>query len=255
MHNVVVDDVLAPHRQAEMAEVGGALAGFEPTKVLVEAPRGHPYLSKYDSYVRGEQRLERNEIQQIGFRVASLCGLTEVVGIDVPGEFWNPRIDELSETDAGIAAILAELDQVGKAGVEEQQRLLATSTLAVVLREMNTQAAGAKLLLDYLAYLPRIVTKDEYLGADVTANWYRRNLHIFAELLSEAGNGQRLLVIFGAGHVPVLRYLIEGSTLFSTHEVADYLGPLLRGSPRTTEENYGSRPRSEPSCAGEHQRW
>lgn len=229
MHNLVVDDVLAPHRQAEMAEVGYALAAFEPTKVLVEAPRGHPYLSKYDLYVRGEQELERSEIQQIGFRVASLCGLTEVIGIDVPGEFWNPRIDELSETDAGIAAILAELDQLGKSGVEEHQQLLATSTLAGVLRGMNTPAALANLLLDYLAYLPRIVTKDEYLGADVTANWYRRNLHIFAELLSEAGGAQKLLVIFGAGHVPVLRHLIEGSTLFSIHEVADYLDPQERG--------------------------
>ena len=223
-HNVVVDDVLSPVRQAELAELGEALAAFRPTKVLVEAPRGHPHLDKYRRYLDGSHQLERNEIQQIGFRVASLCGLERVVGIDVSDEFWDPRIDELAQTDPKTKATLTALNQLGEAHVGEGQRVLAEGTMSDVLQAINSPAAVAQDLLPYLAYLPFIRTQEEFIGADVVANWYRRNLRIFAELLLEAAGGERLLVVFGAGHIPLLRHFAEGSGLFTIHEVADVLG-------------------------------
>ena len=223
MANTVVDDVLSAHRQEELAAVGAGLARFAPTKVLVEAPRGHRILAKYASYVAGEHELGRNEIEQIGFRVAALCGLKEVSGVDVGDDFWDPRIDELAQMNPRVADVMAELAQLGAAHVEEAQGVLARSTLSEVLLEMNTSSAISAGLVPYLAYLARIRGDGDYLGSDVVANWYRRNLRIFSELLTEAGEGERLLIIFGGGHVPVLQHFIEGSQLFSLHQLSEYL--------------------------------
>ena len=67
---------------------------------------------------------------------------------------------------------------------------------------------------------------DEYPGADhVTGWWYNRNLRIFANIRRIAEPGDRILVIIGAGHVPILRHAFRASPEFRLIEVADILAP------------------------------
>src|SRR5438132_249999 len=68
--NMQADDVLAPKRQAEVAQVIAALEKFHPTKIAVEADvysDGTP--KRYADYLAGKHELTRNEIEQIGFRL------------------------------------------------------------------------------------------------------------------------------------------------------------------------------------------
>ena len=60
---------------------------------------------------------------------------------------------------------------------------------------------------------------------DVITAWYNRNLRIFANLqrITEPP-GERLLVVYGAGHIPILRHCVEASPEYDLVEVADYLG-------------------------------
>lgn len=224
MHNAVIDDVLSEHRQRELIAVAEDLARFEPTKVLVEhePDQTEAVGELFAEYVAGTRELGRGEIEQIGFRVARLKGLAGVVGIDVGGDFWDSRIDELAATDPEVALALDEMQTYGGAKTAEEEQLLASSTMAAVFRQMNTPSAIQEMLLPYFAFIAPI-KGDGYPGADVVANWYRRNLHIFANLVHESGPGQRLLVVFGQGHIPVLRHFIEASGEFVISEVADYL--------------------------------
>jgi hypothetical protein len=69
--NMQVDDVLAPRRQAEIAEVIAVLKKFRPTKIAIEAAWDNDALLKrYTDYVDGKYQLSRNETEQIGFRLA-----------------------------------------------------------------------------------------------------------------------------------------------------------------------------------------
>jgi hypothetical protein len=43
------------------------------------------------------------------------------------------------------------------------------------------------------------------------ANWYRRNLHIFANIARVAQPGERVLVIMGSGHGTLLRQFVDES--------------------------------------------
>src|SRR4051812_39814607 len=73
--NSNVDDVLAPKRQAEIAQLIEVLKTFRPTKIAVEREAGDARITKdYNDYVAGTHQLTRNEIEQIGFRLARELG-------------------------------------------------------------------------------------------------------------------------------------------------------------------------------------
>src|SRR5687768_6035270 len=91
--NSKVDDVLAPKRQAEIAEVVAVLKRFQPTKIAVERNAGDQRIKKdYAAYLAGTHELTRNEIEQLGFRLAKELGHTEVYAVDADGEFPHMRL-------------------------------------------------------------------------------------------------------------------------------------------------------------------
>src|SRR5579885_1274193 len=88
LHNLRGDDVLLEPRQRELARVADALLAFHPDKVAVETPapgRAPAQVDKYTLYRDGTLGPERNEVVQLGFRLAARAGLREVWGIDAPG--------------------------------------------------------------------------------------------------------------------------------------------------------------------------
>ena len=92
--NVQVDDVLVAKRQAELAAIAKALARFEPTEVMVEWPAAMTN-ERYASYRADKLPPSRNEVVQLGFRLAALRELERVRGIDVGGEFpFDPAHQE-----------------------------------------------------------------------------------------------------------------------------------------------------------------
>ena len=83
-------------------------------------------------------------------------------------------------------------------------------------------------LKDHQAYLTENVLEgagDNYLGADEVARQYRRNLRIFSNVydLTDFDNEERLLLIYGSGHVWQLRQFFNDSPDFYYVEPNDYL--------------------------------
>ena len=82
------DDVLAPRRQAEIAQVVEVLKAFRPTKIAVEARfSDRSTQRRYTEYLAGEHEPTRNEIDQLGFRLAQELGHQAVYPVDVFGDF------------------------------------------------------------------------------------------------------------------------------------------------------------------------
>ncbi len=64
-----------------------------------------------------------------------------------------------------------------------------------------------------------------WLGADLLSKWYERNIRIFANLQRITRPGDRVLVLFGSGHAPILRELIQHDPRLRLVEPRDYLPP------------------------------
>ena len=96
--------MLAPKRQAEIAAVTDALQRFHPTRVAVELAGGaHDRTLRRLS--RRYARALRNEVVQLGFRLAQASGLAAVDGIDVDGEFPYEAVDAFAKQH-GQSALL-----------------------------------------------------------------------------------------------------------------------------------------------------
>src|SRR5262247_3015905 len=61
--NLKADDVLAPKRQAEIAQLVEVLKRFQPTKIAVESEQGSDRVTKhYADYLAGKYALTGNEL-------------------------------------------------------------------------------------------------------------------------------------------------------------------------------------------------
>src|SRR5205814_10401321 len=76
MHNMKVDSVLTPAKQAELADVASRLAKFHPTKIAVEALSDRPDFvnNKFDGLTAETLSKDPDERSQIELRLAHHLG-------------------------------------------------------------------------------------------------------------------------------------------------------------------------------------
>jgi hypothetical protein len=222
--NAHVDDVLAPARQGEIAAIVDALAAYRPTRVVVEFPvaRQSELDQRYAAYRAGTYTLTRDESDQIGLRLAAKLDLPRVYAGD-----WNgmPPGDEASmdwdayATRTGKTAVVAAIRDPRTAEVQD----LANTPLPALLARLNTADALAARNRRYFDYA-MLGDDAEAPGANWTANWYGRNLRIFARLVRIAdARDDRVLVVYGAGHAPLLRQFADQSGAFLVIDPVPYL--------------------------------
>jgi hypothetical protein len=223
--NAEIDDVLVPRRQAEIDAVVDGLVQFEPTRVAVEllADRARAVHDSYRAYRDEGAPLRSGEAEQIGFRLAAKLGLDTVDAIDVMDDFWVPAVESVVEADVEAAAHFAALQQEAEADARATEEQLATGSIGEALRAANTPQARRRDLRPYLDHVIRIAAGDDHPGAEMAANWYRRNFKIAANLCDVAQPGDRVIVIYGASHIPVLEHVFD---LMSGYALVDTLSFL-----------------------------
>jgi hypothetical protein len=229
--NVEADDVLAPRRQAELAELAASLARFAPTKIAVEAPYSdrRSLNARYARYLAGDHTLSRNEIEQIGFRLAKMLGHTAIHPIDYPMMMSGLRYDELDFAARRPAAPASPSDaavEVPKPRqLTEDELRLRRVTITENLRRANDPEQFERNHAGYFVnFLPDEDPVVLYSGADRMTNWYKRNFRMFSNLVRVTDlENDRVLLIVGSGHLQILRDLARHAPYFCLEEPAGYL--------------------------------
>ncbi len=62
-----------------------------------------------------------------------------------------------------------------------------------------------------------------YAGAEMVAKWYERNLKIFSNIQRLAATYERIFIIYGAGHLQILRDLINADSNLKLVDIDRYL--------------------------------
>lgn len=202
-----VDDVLASRRQAEIAELVAVLEEFQPTKIAVEAAfyDADEIASRYDAYLNGEAELTSNERQQIGFRLAKRLGHSTVYAVDADGEFPFPRLQDYAKARGHEEEFAALMDDLGDRA-DAWSAYLASHTVLEALLHMNSdEYAVESLAFDYRQ--ANLGEPWNWAGPDLVSDWFRRNMRIYGNVLNLIESpDERILVIFGAGHLGWLRH-------------------------------------------------
>lgn len=202
-------DVMKPEQQKYLQELSQRVAGFKPTRVLLEYPVANDAAmnQRYHDYLAGKYELRVNEIYQLGFRIARLAGLKQVNGFDErdspsDGRLWEYLPKEEPETMKKLERLIAELSM----RFEREHRTL---SLAEILRRSNS-AEEDRANKDFYIMLNAVGAGNrKFIGADAAAQWWQRNFRMYANVQLHAAAGERVLVIAGSGHTAILRDLLR----------------------------------------------
>ncbi len=221
--NMQADDVLAPKRQAEIAQLIEVLKRFRPTKIAVERDVWDNRIPKdYADYVAGKHELTRNEIEQIGVRLAKELGHKTVYPVDVDGEFPFQRVVNYAKASGRSKELDAMMGETG-AMVKAQGQYLASHSVLETLLYMN---ADAKVAEDVGFYYRQAHFGEpgDWAGADLVSDWFRRNVRIYSNVarLADSPN-ERVLAIFGAGHLGWLRHDVLSDPTLRLRKLAEFV--------------------------------
>jgi Family of unknown function (DUF5694) len=226
--NAKVESVLTPDKQKQLQAVADALLTFKPTRVMVEAQSDAPdfAMKAYTEFTPEGLKTKANETDQIGYRVAHMAGLKIVHGIDEQPKYGEPdyfpfgpmqdlakELGQTSIIDTAIAPVKSVAAQF-----EVDQK---TQSVAELLMGLNSGPIYTKTSVEY-AYLA-IGDKDAQAGADLNAMWYLRNAKIFGKLMQVAKPGDRVLVVYGAGHNFWLRHFANNVPGYVSVDPMPYL--------------------------------
>ncbi|HEY3170374.1 MAG TPA: DUF5694 domain-containing protein [Thermoanaerobaculia bacterium] len=213
-------DMLSPDRQREVRDLVGRLAKFRPTKIALEAAYGTSDLQKkYALYREGKHTLAADEREQLGFRLAAEQGHPAVYPVDYKKDM---DIDRVFKVAANGQSELAERLQkvfgyIGPLVENLKQRSVLEQIRFHNGREMETLSRAYLLMAE-------VGKGADYAGADEVAGWYERNLKIAVNVLRVVESPQdRILVIFGSGHRPLLCHFLRESPDVELVDAAEYL--------------------------------
>lgn len=223
-------DVLQDKYQAEIELIVKKLAEFKPTIIVVE--QRVKYQTRIDSlynlYIQNKYISGRPEHEQIGFRLAKKMKLDKLHCVDEWGDF-----------DADIEKLLSRKDTLeyskfdaffynnpDRDKVFHLNHVFKTKGILEELKQLNNPDNISKSLGFYLTGMFKYESQeDDFLGVKFeTGRWFSRNLKIFRNIQRiETKPSDKILVIYGAGHMNLLNIFFESSPEYKLVKANDYL--------------------------------
>ena len=230
--------------QHEIEDLVDKISIFNPNKIIVEAPieLQHEVTDSFknlpEDYFTNIEKMKStilgyisigenkypinycNEAIQIGYRLASKLKHSDVYGIDYYKCYDESEIFESAKSE--ISTWENDIENFWKCTSEDEKRIKSNGTITDLYRYMNGDWSLKQHSKLYLT-LNQIGAGKDYKGADFLTRWYERNLKIFANLQKISEDTDRVLVIYGAGHLEILKMFIDQYEKMEFVDVLNYL--------------------------------
>ena len=252
--NMEVENYMGEKRQAQIEELNQKLLKFEPNKVYVE--RRPEYQNQLDSlynlFKEENKKLSdlskrpENEIYQIGFKLAKQRDINKIHCIDAPGVWLGQYADFLADTFE--LDFYKEYEKEGMAIMKSMNKRFNENTVLDNLIFMNQWENIMKNQYYYnniaikikdtvgIMFSKQEVEQEidglpyslrswdfENIGVELVSEWYKRNLLIYRNILENAKAGDRIILIFGQGHIRYLHQMLSDNPDFEVIDPLEYL--------------------------------
>jgi hypothetical protein len=209
-------DILSEQKQKEVAELVEYISRFRPNKIVVEAAENTGFITNsFRNYLAGKEKMRRSEIAQIGFRLMERFGIDTVYGCDaIPLATGLYESEGSSVFQKVLDSIYKDWDFTTQANYKQlydyEDSMMNKVPLIQYFLWRNSEKVSKR---GFGAYLTEDFKLGETRGADaLSMHWYNRNLRIFRNIQRITTSAEdRILVLFGAGHVDILRTLFEST--------------------------------------------
>jgi len=232
--NIDADDVLNVERQRELEALNLALATFNPNKIAIEQESNMPDLKweRFSEFNASDLKTKRNEIIQIALRLAhhlehkTMYAIDEQASDGEPNYFPYSDVIETAESLRQMHKIDAHIAEV-KFRNNKIMDAQSVKTIPAILLEFNKDSYIFESQEGYYNYLDIGDTSNQS-GAELNAYWYMRNAKIFSKLNTIAKPGDRIVVLFGAGHNYWLRHFVAHKKEYEFISPTPYLKKAIK---------------------------
>lgn len=230
-------DVMTKKSQAELEKISKAIKQFSPNKVFTEWNYDEQYEldtlynlyvnNKYFDYVSKKYPdnsfFKENEIFQLGFRIAKANNLERVYGIDIstpfPFDSLLIAIEKAKQNDLKeqIFDRIKEFETIDNSNRKKY-------SLTELLIQSNIQSRRNLDLGSYITLFNSAGVIDDFTGAELVTNWYKRNLlmYSFVQKITKKQD-KRLVVILGASHIALFKHFIDLDENYKVVELTNVL--------------------------------
>ena len=223
-----VDDVKSPKRQKEIQQLVNSLLAYSPSKILVESAYGNDfYVNRYNEFLthQNEDSLSRNEIEQVGFRLAARLNHPTIYPFDYIKFLDSESLQEFINTDEHFSEEFKRWMMKAGAFFESVNNHKKTQTIQDYLKYTNSEEA---INFHHQAHLElmRYGRGDRYAGVDYNLDWYERNMKMFQNLtrITDFQNDEeRILIIVGEAHVKILKNFVEDAYYYEYVDILSFL--------------------------------
>jgi hypothetical protein len=213
-------NIYSDRRQKELQELLDYLAIFKPTKVLVESGPITGYIKyNYTEWKAGRENLMANERSQIGMRLVEMFKLDTIYGVDDWPLIMDLHYDSLLTNIPYLDSIYKRHYFGGNDSIQKrytefysyEEKFQLNNTLLESFKFLNSDKVLNRYFGAYIAGGQFV--SDEKEGPDALSMfWFNRNLRIFRNIQRiETNEDDRILILFGAGHIPILKWFLECS--------------------------------------------
>lgn len=238
-------DILGDQRQNELETLTDRLAEWDPDRVAVEerVPQQSVIDDAYAAYRDDTRDLttvpewetdRSNEIVQIGFRLADKLGHDSVAAVDylqspaalLTDEEKQQLPDSLRPLLFNPDTVEYPLPDIAERNAAEQQRL-DEGSLVEFYRWLNTPDVGSTMWDNDMNFYAMAFENSEpgnYTSVKLMTAWTQRNLRIASNIWNvPAEDDERVLVVYGASHIPQLGQILTGAPMMAPVSPPPYL--------------------------------
>lgn len=217
-------DVLNERRQKEIKDLIHVIENYNPTKIYIESRNQAYHDSLFSKYVNEDFTLGRSEIYQIAYRLGKKLNLQKLYAVDA-----STLLEDISTASDNEKNCLNQLYDEKYNLVNESNDRYWHKLYAEMYNQVESIQGDLTLLESFIMmskpkllkimhghYLSSGFNTLDHQGPDRLALWwYTRNLRIFNNILNtQPTEDDRILVLFGNGHMSILNHLFESAPQF-----------------------------------------
>lgn len=236
VYQSAAQDMKTPENQRQLDDLVRRLASMAPDKVFVEwtTDRQGYVDTTYALYRQNEFEPGNSEVYQVGYRLGKLLKQERIYCADARGDFDYDSLvayaaqhhqaeilTDLNHPKDSIARLISA--RIG--AIYSYYRSPSGHSLTDVILSNNTPeviASGADL---YNLVYARVGEGEDYPGADLTSDVYKRNMRIYTNVLRQIdfAHDKAILIYIGSGHVSFLKQIFSSSLLFEVADIVPFL--------------------------------
>ena len=214
-------NVMSDKSQKELENITNKIKKFGPDKIFVEWNfKKQDKLDKF--YAKNTDSLLKNdsdEIVQIALRSAKKLGHKKLYGIDYNDtDFpYDSLVKEMKA--ANQFDLIKKNEETIKHNETDFNTKITKYSLTQLLLDVNT-----KDISWYLETAIKGGKTDNFVGAFLVSEWYRRNLYMYAliEKLTESKD-DKIMVLLGAGHTAIIKEFVKHNSEYEIVELSTVL--------------------------------